>query len=44
MEKFMKNFDVLMVGSDEELLKNLCEVNKLLDMVQKGFNEYLEIK
>lgn len=44
MEKLMKNPDALTVGSDEELLKNLREANKLLDMVQKGLNEYLETK
>nr|AML30858.1 axonemal inner arm dynein heavy chain 2 [Marsilea vestita] len=44
MEKLMKNPEVLVVGTDEDLLKNLKEANKQLDIVQKGLNEYLETK
>ena len=44
MEKMVKNPEVLTVCSDEELLKNLQEANKLLDVVQKGLNDYLETK
>eukprot|EP00899_Mesostigma_viride_P002516 jgi/Mesvir1/12265/Mv00478-RA.2 len=44
MEKVVKNPEVLIVTSDEDLLKNLREANKLLDMVQKGLNDYLETK
>jgi dynein heavy chain len=35
---------VLVVCSDDELLKALVEANKLLDAVQKGLNDYLETK
>ena len=35
---------VLVVCSDEELLKKLIDANKLLDMVQKGLSDYLETK
>lgn len=44
IDKLMKNPEVLVVGTDEDLLKNLKEANKQLDMVQKGLNEYLETK
>ena len=44
MEKCLKNPEVLVVCSDEELQKNLVEANKLLDLVQKGLNDYLETK
>ncbi|WZN65433.1 heavy chain of dynein [Chloropicon roscoffensis] len=44
MEKVEKNSEVLTVCSDDELLKNLIDANKLLDAVQKGLNDYLETK
>ena len=44
IEKLMKNPEVLVVGTDEDLLKSLKEANKQLDMVQKGLNDYLETK
>eukprot|EP01018_Ginkgo_biloba_P007886 Gb_26557 [translate_table: standard] len=44
MDKLMKNPEALIVGTDEDLLKNLKEANKQLDMVQKGLSEYLETK
>ncbi|KAG1667277.1 hypothetical protein FOA52_012566 [Chlamydomonas sp. UWO 241] len=44
MEKMAQNPEVLIVCSDDELLKSLVEANKLLDQVQKGLNEYLETK
>jgi dynein heavy chain len=40
----LQNGEVMTVCSDDELLKNLAEANKLLDEVQKGLNEYLETK
>ena len=44
MEKVEKNSEVLTVCSDEDLLKNLVDANRLLDAVQKGLNDYLETK
>lgn len=44
MEKVAKNPEAMVVASDEELLKNLQEANKLLDLVQKGLSDYLETK
>jgi dynein heavy chain len=44
MEKVGKNPEAMVVASDEELLKNLTEANKLLDAVQKGLSDYLETK
>jgi dynein heavy chain len=44
IEKLIKNPEVLVVGTDEDLLKSLKEANKQLDMVQKGLNDYLETK
>ncbi|KAK9829119.1 hypothetical protein WJX72_004004 [[Myrmecia] bisecta] len=39
-----KTPEVLIMCSDDELLKNLIDANKLLDQVQKGLNDYLETK
>ncbi|DBA79602.1 TPA: hypothetical protein ACH3X1_008288 [Trebouxia sp. C0004] len=36
--------EVLLMCSDDELLKNLIEANKFLEQVQKGLNDYLETK
>ncbi|KAH7297912.1 hypothetical protein KP509_25G018200 [Ceratopteris richardii] len=44
IDKLMKNPEVLIVGTDEDLLKSLNAANKQLEMVQKGLNEYLETK
>ena len=44
MEKLVKNPDIMIVTSEDDLLKNLVEANKLLDIVQKGLNDYLETK
>ncbi|KAK3261161.1 hypothetical protein CYMTET_29916, partial [Cymbomonas tetramitiformis] len=44
MAKLEVTSEVLIIGSDEELVKNLRDANKLLDQVQKGLNDYLETK
>jgi len=44
MGKLEVTAEVLIVGADDELLKNLRDANRLLDQVQKGLNDYLETK
>lgn len=44
METASQASQVLQVMSIENLKVNLMEANKLLDMVQKGLNDYLETK
>lgn len=44
MEKLARNPEVLIAGSDEELLKTLLENNQQLELVTKGLNDYLETK
>ncbi|XP_053075250.1 dynein axonemal heavy chain 1 isoform X4 [Acinonyx jubatus] len=44
MKNAYENREVINVCSDQRLLDNLRDCNKLLDMVQKGLSEYLETK
>eukprot|EP01119_Soliformovum_irregulare_P017766 TRINITY_DN5330_c0_g1_i3.p1 TRINITY_DN5330_c0_g1~~TRINITY_DN5330_c0_g1_i3.p1 ORF type:complete len:3685 (-),score=1128.16 TRINITY_DN5330_c0_g1_i3:1844-12898(-) len=44
MEEAKVNPKVLVVCGQEKLLKQLQECNKLLDLILKGLNEYLELK
>eukprot|EP00958_Prasinococcus_capsulatus_P016076 scaffold1766_cov401-Prasinococcus_capsulatus_cf.AAC.33 len=44
MDDVTKKADVLAVCGDEELLRQFSEANRLLDVVQKGLNDYLEAK
>eukprot|EP00976_Prorocentrum_cordatum_P077485 1182711-Prorocentrum_minimum.AAC.2 len=44
MAKLEVTSEVLIVGAEEELAKNLKDANKQLDTVQKGLNKYLEDK
>lgn len=44
MVKLVKNFDVLIIGGDEDIMKQLQEFNKDFDFVISGLNEYFEMK
>ena len=44
MTKLEMSSEVLVVGSDEELLAQLHKCNELLDEVNKGLSDYLETK
>jgi dynein heavy chain len=44
MQSVIQNPKVLAVCAQEKLLKQLMDCNKLLDIILKGLNEYLEIK
>lgn len=44
MEKVAQSPKILSVCSQEKLLKQLSDCNRLLDIILKGLSEYLETK